>query len=172
MDASVTEFQQRHLSYIVTSFCYPANTLLGPSKSTKSIIDETLASFTYAAQTVLDNVDPLNMASQVTGSVLGIQANGDSTIPNQVSTTPTAGTEPLFKKLGLVNSTSDTSGTRVASYFDESSNAKHSTVITPGSAAEGLAHAEMSSQIVQFTLTNGNSDGSLSVTSGLLDASK
>ena len=141
-------------------------------KSTKSIIDETLASFTYAAQTVLDNVDPLNMASQITGSVLGIQANGDSTIPNQVSTTPTAGTEPLFKKLGLVNSTSDTSGTRVASYFDESSNAKHSTVITPGSAAENLAHAEMSSQIVQFTLTNGNSDGSLSVTSGLLDASK
>ncbi|MEL7324816.1 MAG: fumarate hydrolyase, partial [Pseudomonadota bacterium] len=140
--------------------------------STKDIIDATLTSFTYAAQTVLDNVDPFNMASQVTGSVLGIQANGDNTIPNNVSTTPTAGTEPLFSKLGLENTALDASGTRVASYFDESSNAQHSTVITPGSAEEGPAHAEMSSQIVQFTLTNGNSDGSLSVTSGLLDASK
>ncbi|HDM8237462.1 VolA/Pla-1 family phospholipase [Vibrio campbellii] len=140
--------------------------------STKDIIDATLTSFTYAAQTVLDNVDPFNMASQVTGSVLGIQANGDNTIPNSVSTTPTAGTEPLFSKLGLENTALDASGTRVASYFDESSNAQHSTVITPGSAEEGPAHAEMSSQIVQFTLTNGNGDGSLSVTSGLLDASK
>lgn len=139
---------------------------------TRALIDATLTSFTYAAQTVLDNVDPFNMASQVTGSVLGIQANGDNTIPNSVSTTPTAGTEPLFSKLGLENTALDASGTRVASYFDESSNAQHSTVITPGSAEEGLAHAEMSSQIVQFTLTNGNSDGSLSVTSGLLDASK
>jgi Pla-1/cef family extracellular lipase len=139
---------------------------------TIALIDATLTSFTYAAQTVLDNVDPFNMASQVTGSVLGIQANGDNTIPNSVSTTPTAGTEPLFSKLGLENTALDASGTRVASYFDESSNAQHSTVITPGSAEEGPAHAEMSSQIVQFTLTNGNSDGSLSVTSGLLDASK
>ncbi|MGR5407490.1 VolA/Pla-1 family phospholipase [Vibrio sp. PNB22_8_1] len=140
--------------------------------STKALIDSTLTSFTYAAQTVLDNVDPFNMASQVTGSVLGIQANGDNTIPNSVSTTPTAGTEPLFSKLGLENTALDSSGPRVASYFDESSNAQHSTVITPGSAEEDPAHAEMSSQIVQFTLTNGNSDGSLSVTSGLLDASK
>ena len=139
---------------------------------TIALIDATLTSFTYAAQTVLDNVDPFNMASQVTGSVLGIQANGDNTIPNSVSTTPTAGTEPLFSKLGLENTALDASGTRVASYFDESSNAQHSTVITPGSAEEGLAHAEMSSQIVQFTLSDGNSDGSLSVTSGLLDASK
>ncbi|WCP83946.1 fumarate hydrolyase [Vibrio harveyi] len=139
---------------------------------TIALIDATLTSFTYAAQTVLDNVDPFNMASQVTGSVLGIQANGDNTIPNSVTTTPTAGTEPLFSKLGLENTALDASGTRVASYFDESSNAQHSTVITPGSAEEGPAHAEMSSQIVQFTLTNGNSDGSLSVTSGLLDASK
>ncbi|WP_104041476.1 VolA/Pla-1 family phospholipase [Vibrio hyugaensis] len=140
--------------------------------STKALIDATLTSFTYAAQTVLDNVDPFNIASQVTGSVLGIQANGDNTIPNSVSTTPTAGTEPLFSKLGLKNTALDASGPRVASYFDESSNAQHSTVITPGSAEEGPAHAEMSSQIVQFTLTNGNGDGSLSVTSGLLDASK
>ncbi len=139
---------------------------------TIALIDATLTSFTYAAQTVLDNVDPFNMASQVTGSVLGIQANGDNTIPNSVSTTPTAGTEPLFSKLGLENTALDASGTRVASYFDESSNAQHSTVITPGSAEEGLAHAEMSSHIVQFTLSDGNSDGSLSVTSGLLDASK
>ncbi|NVC64265.1 fumarate hydrolyase [Vibrio sp. 05-20-BW147] len=139
---------------------------------TKSEIDSTLTSFTYAAQTVLDNVDPFNMASQVSGSLLGIQSNGDATIPNKVSKIPTAGTEPLFKKLGLANTATDASGPRVASYFDASSNAAHSTVIAPGSADETAAHGEMSSQIVQFTLTKGNSDGSLAVNAGWLDASK
>ncbi|HAS6079149.1 TPA: fumarate hydrolyase [Vibrio vulnificus] len=139
---------------------------------TKSEIDSTLTSFTYAAQTVLDNVDPFNMASQVSGSLLGIQSNGDATIPNKVSKIPTAGTEPLFKKLGLVNTATDASGSRVASYFDASSNAAHSTVIAPGTDEEALAHSEMSSQIVQFTITKGNGDGSLAVNAGLLDASK
>ncbi|HDY7632449.1 TPA: fumarate hydrolyase [Vibrio vulnificus] len=139
---------------------------------TKSEIDSTLTSFTYAAQTVLDNVDPFNMASQVSGSLLGIQSNDDATIPNKVSKIPTAGTEPLFKKLGLVNTATDASGSRVASYFDASSNAAHSTVIVPGTDEEALAHSEMSSQIVQFTITKGNGDGLLAVNAGLLDASK
>ncbi|ADV88762.1 VolA/Pla-1 family phospholipase [Vibrio vulnificus] len=138
----------------------------------KSQIDSALTSFTYAAQTVLDNVDPFNMASQVSGSLLGIQSNGDATIPNKVSKIPTAGTEPLFKKLGLVNTATNASGSRVASYFDSSSNAAHSTVIAPETDEEALAHSEMSSQIVQFTLTKGNSDGLLAVDAAFLDASK
>ena len=40
MDAAVAEFQQGHLSYVVSSFCYPANSLLGPRKGNKIIIDK------------------------------------------------------------------------------------------------------------------------------------
>lgn len=141
-------------------------------KAVKVEIDSTLTSFTYAAQTVLDNVDPFNIASTTSGPVLGLQAANDATIPNSVAGIPTAGTEPLFKKLMLLNSATDSSGKRVASYFDASSFAEHSTVITPQSVNDSAANAEMTSQIVQFTLSGGNSDGSLSVSAGLLDASK
>lgn len=165
--------------------CVPASTAgpdcfnnyLGQASATeKAAVSSTLSKFTFAAQTVLDNVDPYNVASMVnlTGSpVLGIQAEDDQTIPNTVSTSPTSGTEPLFKKLELVNSTKDTSGQKLASYFTKTvSQAQHSTVISPQSNADGVANLEMTSQIVQFTLTNGNATSSMNVTSALLDATK
>ena len=124
-----------------------------------------------AAQTVLDNVDPYNIASTTSGPVFGIQADGDETIPNSVAAIPTAGTEPLFKKLSLVNTALNSSGDKLASYFDKSSSeAEHSTVISQQNAGDAAANAEMTSQIVQFTLSQGT--GIASVTAGLLDASK
>ncbi|KHD26282.1 fumarate hydrolyase [Vibrio caribbeanicus] len=165
--------------------CVPASTA-GPdcfdnylgqaSAAEKAAVSSTLSKFTFAAQTVLDNVDPYNIASMVnlTGApVLGIQAEDDQTIPNTVSTAPTSGTEPLFKKLGLENSATDTSGKKLASYFSKDvSQAQHSTVISPQNNADGPANMEMTSQIVQFTLTNGNATSSMNVTSALLDATK
>ncbi|NOH97005.1 VolA/Pla-1 family phospholipase [Vibrio sp. 99-70-13A1] len=141
-------------------------------KVVKATIDATLASFTFAAQTVLDNVDPYNIASTTTGPILGIQDDMDKTIPNTVATYQTSGTEPLFKKLSLVNTARDTSGQKVASYFNFASASEHSTVITPQNANDVAANAEMTSQIVQFTLTQGNATGSLNVDASLLDASK
>lgn len=181
--SSVTEYQTQ---YVIE--CIPQNTGGGDcftayydelsldsatdtQKAVKAKIDGTLTSFTYAAQTVLDNVDPINIASSTTGPILGIQAHEDQTIPNLVSGFA-AGTEPLFKKLGLVNTALDASGTQVASYFDENSKAEHSTVITPQNASDSAANTEMTSQIVQFTLTNGNALGNLNVDASLLDASK
>lgn len=165
--------------------CVPASTA-GPdclnnylgqaSAAEKAAVASTLNSFMFAAQTVLDNVDPYNIAPMVnltSAPVLGIQAEDDQTIPNTVSTSQTSGTEPLFKKLGLVNSATDTSGQKLASYFTKAvSQAEHSTVITPQNDVDGPANSEMTSQIVQFTLTNGNATSSLSVTSALLDATK
>lgn len=139
-------------------------------KAIKATIDSTLTSFMYAAQTVLDNVDPYNIASTTIGPVLGIQAYDDTTIPNSVAEIPSAGTEPLFTKLSLVNSALAPSGDRLASYFDESSAAEHSTVISQQNAGDAAANVEMTSQIVQFTLSQGT--GIASVTAGLLDASK
>ena len=181
--SSVTEYQTQYVTE-----CIPKNTGGGDcftayydelsldsatdtQKAVKEEIDKTLTSFTYAAQTVLDNVDPINIASSTTGPVLGIQAHKDQTIPNSVSGFA-AGTEPLFKKMGLVNTALDASGTQVASYFDENSKAEHSTVITPQNASDSAANTEMTSQIVQFTLTNGNALGNLNVDASLLDASK
>ncbi|CAH6925065.1 Pla-1/cef family extracellular lipase [Vibrio chagasii] len=181
--SSVTEYQAHY-----TSNCVPvsksggdcfneyytalsSDSASGSDKVVKATIDSTLTSFTYAAQTVLDNVDPYNIASTTTGPVLGIQANGDETIPNSVAEFPTAGTEPLFKKLSLVNTALDSSGDKLASYFDKaSSEAEHSTVISQQNTGDAAANTEMTSQIVQFTLSQGT--GIASVTAGLLDASK
>ncbi|CDT37416.1 VolA/Pla-1 family phospholipase [Vibrio coralliirubri] len=181
--SSVTEYQAHY-----TSNCAPVSksggvcfaeyyTALSSASASdeaiKATIDSTLTSFTYAAQTVLDNVDPYNIASTTTGPILGIQADGDGTIPNSVADVPTAGTEPLFEKLSLVNTALDASGTRVASYFDSNSSAGHSTVISPSSSGVDVAaNTEMTSQIVQFTLTQGNATETLAVDDTLLDASK
>ncbi|MCW4446778.1 fumarate hydrolyase [Vibrio splendidus] len=183
--SSVTEYQAHYSSNCAPvsksgGLCFTeyyttlsSDSASSSDKAIKATIDSTLTSFMYAAQTVLDNVDPYNIASTTTGPVLGIQADGDGTIPNSVAEIPTAGTEPLFKKLSLVNTALDASGTRVASYFDANSSAGHSTVISPSTTgADVAANTEMTSQIVQFTLTQGNATGTLAVDDTLLDASK
>ncbi|MEZ9520773.1 VolA/Pla-1 family phospholipase [Vibrio splendidus] len=183
--SSVTEYQAHYSSNCAPvsksgGLCFTeyyttlsSDSASSSDKAIKATIDSTLTSFMYAAQTVLDNVDPYNIASTTTGPVLGIQADGDGTIPNSVAEIPTAGTEPLFKKLSLVNTALDASGTRVASYFDANSSAGHSTVISPSTTgADVTANTEMTSQIVQFTLTQGNATGTLAVDDTLLDASK
>lgn len=183
--SSVTEYQAHYSSNCAPvsksgGLCFTeyyttlsSDSASASDKAIKATIDSTLTSFMYAAQTVLDNVDPYNIASTTSGPVLGIQADGDGTIPNSVADVPTAGTEPLFKKLSLVNTALDTSGTIVASYFDANSSAGHSTVISPSTTgADVAANTEMTSQIVQFTLTQGNATGTLTVDDTLLDASK
>lgn len=142
-------------------------------KQTKAVVDATLTSFTYAAQTVLDNVDPINIATLMSGPVLGIQAELDKTIPNTTQL-PTAGTQPLFSKLGLKNSVGSAPGQLIASYFTQASFAEHSTVIAPQKAHlteedDTPAHEEMVSQIVQFNLTQGNATNSLVINPSLLD---
>ncbi|MBP2699957.1 VolA/Pla-1 family phospholipase [Photobacterium lucens] len=64
--------------------------------------------FAYAAQTVMDPVDPINMAHGIPQSlpVFVQMVKGDSTIPNitmaaQLPYSPFTGTEPLIKQLGL-----------------------------------------------------------------------
>lgn len=181
--SSVTEYQAHYSSNCVPvsksgGVCFTeyytalsSDSASASDKAIKATIDSTQTSFMYAAQTVLDNVDPYNIASTTSGPVFGIQADGDETIPNSVAAIPTAGTEPLFKKLSLVNTALNSSGDKLASYFEKSSSeAEHSTVISQQNAGDAAANAEMTSQIVQFTLSQGT--GIASVTAGLLDASK
>ncbi|AUI88180.1 fumarate hydrolyase [Vibrio azureus] len=135
------------------------------SEQNKQMIDYTLDMFAFAAQTVLDPVDPYNVASLVDkdAPVFAIQSNQDTTIPNTVKTMPTAGGQPLLAKLQLSNTMLGTQGkTKLASYFKH---AKHSTVIAPDVTSEKdpAAHKEMASEIVKFTLSKGNKDGNFNV---------
>lgn len=69
---------------------------------------ETYIKFAYAAQTVMDPVDPINLADGIPQSVpVYVQmVKGDSTIPNvtmpnNLPYSPFTGTEPLIKQLDL-----------------------------------------------------------------------
>ncbi|TNI82148.1 lipase [Aeromonas veronii] len=71
----------------------------------------TLQSYTFAAQSVLDSADPINLASGVAKSfplfateIVGDGALNllpDQVIPNSIASAPLGGTEPLFRVLGL-----------------------------------------------------------------------
>ncbi|PSU98939.1 VolA/Pla-1 family phospholipase [Photobacterium kishitanii] len=72
---------------------------------------ETYVKFAYAAQTVMDPVDPINLAKGIPASVpvLVQMVEGDSTIPNISAPnnspySPFTGTEPLIKQLDLTSS--------------------------------------------------------------------
>ena len=69
---------------------------------------QTYVKFAYAAQTVMDPVDPINLADGIPSSVpVYVQmVKGDSTIPNittpnNLPYSPFTGTEPLIKQLDL-----------------------------------------------------------------------
>lgn len=70
----------------------------------------TLQSYTFAAQSVLDSADPINLGSGVAKSfplfateIVGDGALNlpDQVIPNSIASAPLGGTEPLFRVLGL-----------------------------------------------------------------------
>lgn len=139
--------------------------------SIKNTIDTTLTAFTYAAQTVLSPVDPINVAALNTQPVFGIQANADTTIPATVANAPNAGTEALFKKLGLVTISNTVTASKVAAYYLESTTAGHSTFIGPKSDnSDKASTVEMQMQTVSFIQSEG---ASVTVTNaGLLDTTK
>lgn len=69
-----------------------------------------LQSYTFAAQSVLDSADPINLGSGVAKSfplfateIVGDGALNlpDQVIPNSIASAPLGGTEPLFRVLGL-----------------------------------------------------------------------
>ncbi|MCW8328354.1 lipase [Photobacterium sp. SDRW27] len=123
--------------------------------------------FAYAAQSVLDTVDPINHSTLVntTLPVYLAQVKGDKTIPNQLIPgatvegteiakpySPFGGTLPLLKTMSLAPVTEDVSGVTVrnAVLFNEG---EHSSLLDP---TESLpVTAEMQTQIPSLL----NSDG-------------
>ncbi len=114
----------------------------------------TLASFLFAAQTVVDSSDPANtgvlaLANNV--PTLMLQNLGDSVVPNSVATAPLAGTEPLARILGLETLVAEEAGLVAGSrIFTKLNVGGHSSVLSPDEAT-----VEMQSQIVSFLSSGG-----------------
>ncbi len=144
--------------------CYKTFEATG-SVNARAEVKGVIQQFNYAAQTLLDTVDPYTNATYIDGSTTPIymqQVDGDDTVPNNVAYTVPgivdnfAGSEPLAAKLGLptINASSPAAqgGQNFVDFAGE--NASHSTFIFP--QTEGLAeqavHAEMIRQAVDFGL--------------------
>ncbi|PSW03620.1 VolA/Pla-1 family phospholipase [Photobacterium lipolyticum] len=101
--------------------------------ATQAEIDGVFSTFAYAAQTVMDTVDPYNLASGVKGPVYVMQAFEDQVVPNQTTTySVIGGTQPLVKQLGLSKITEDqTAEINGVAEFNDQSKAQHSSAIAP-----------------------------------------
>jgi Pla-1/cef family extracellular lipase len=138
--------------------------------TTQATINATFSSFAYAAQTVLDTVDPYNLARDVNGPVYVMQAENDNVVPNRTTQfSIIGGTEPLAAQLGLTGLT-DTilvgdDIKHIARFNAVNSHAQHSTVIGPqlidgdGNAidptAAQAATDEAQLQVATFTANSG-----------------
>ena len=146
------------------------------SLATLSTIYDSFTQFAYAAQTVLDSVDPINHSLLVpsTASVYLTQVQNDQTIPNltplgttvtgteiPVPYSPFTGTTPLLKTMQLAPTTASINGTLVknAVLFNAGS---HSSLLDPSS--DPAVTSEMQSEMHSFingdgktlTITNAN----------------
>lgn len=90
--------------------CFVNEFLPSLDAATQAGAASTLQSYTFAAQSVLDSADPINLGSGVAKSfplfateIVGDGALSlpDQVIPNSIASAPLGGTEPLFRVLGL-----------------------------------------------------------------------
>ncbi|EJL6337382.1 lipase [Vibrio cholerae] len=126
--------------------------------------------FSYAAQTLLDTIDPYSVVSTklssgaLTTDLYFSEVDGDSVVPNKVSN-PTgslvylspqfAGTEPLATLLGLTTvNAGQTAPNATKSFVQFNSTAKHSTFVAPQDAgyADLAHHTEMQTETADFLL--------------------
>ncbi|MEZ8156325.1 VolA/Pla-1 family phospholipase [Vibrio splendidus] len=122
--------------------------------------------FAYAAQTVLDTIDPFTNADHLLSSgspVLPIymgQVKDDDTVPNSVASAPFAGTTPLATKLGLtVVDSSNTTPNGTKDFVKFNDVAFHSTFVLPKDTTtptplDSAHYAEMQAEALDFLVDN------------------
>ncbi|WP_332404804.1 VolA/Pla-1 family phospholipase [Vibrio metschnikovii] len=128
----------------------------------KAQLNALFAQFSFAAQSVLDSIDPMaNLASGITTPLLLTQVHNDDTVPNvtkEAGILPFAGTEPVASLLGLEwinkNSSSVTKNEKV--FIQYNATAKHSTFIAPQNddGSDALHHGQMQAQTIDFLIDN------------------
>lgn len=120
------------------------------------------AQFSFAAQSVLDSIDPMaNIASGITTPLLLTQVHNDNTVPNvtkEAGILPFAGTEPVASLLGLttINRTTPNLNGQSSVFIQYNGTAKHSTFIAPQNddGSDTLHHGEMQKQTIDFLFNN------------------
>ncbi|MFG0607496.1 VolA/Pla-1 family phospholipase [Vibrio mimicus] len=138
--------------------------------------------FSYAAQTLLDTIDPYSVvktklsSGALTTALYFSEVDGDSVVPNKVSnpfgslvylSPQFAGTEPLATLLSLTTvNAAQTTPSATASFVQFNSTAKHSTFVAPQDTgyADLNHHTEMQTETADFladdslgTVSNSNS---------------
>ncbi|ENM5729285.1 lipase [Vibrio mimicus] len=147
--------------------CYNLFTTLATQEQIAQVTSG-FQSFSYAAQTLLDTIDPYSVVSTklrsgaLSTSLYFSEVNGDSVVPNKVSnplgtlvylSPDFAGTEPLAELLSLTTvNAGQTTPSATASFVQFNSTAKHSTFVAPQDS--GLAdynhHVEMQTETADF----------------------
>ncbi|WP_217542702.1 VolA/Pla-1 family phospholipase [Vibrio metschnikovii] len=120
------------------------------------------AQFSFAAQSVLDSIDPMaNLASGITTPLLLTQVHNDNTVPNvtkEAEILPFAGTEPVASLLGLttINRSTPTVNGQSNVFIHYNATAKHSTFIAPQNddGSDALHHGQMQAQTIDFLIDN------------------
>ncbi|WP_159064937.1 VolA/Pla-1 family phospholipase [Thaumasiovibrio subtropicus] len=142
--------------------------------ASKAAVDAGFASFAFAAQTVLDPVDPVNFAYNTEAPAYLIQSANDPVIPNSVAGSTTGGTAPTIARMALSKLTGTVAQqtTRVAAYFapQDPITVGHSTVIAPNSTlTDAAVTQEMQTQIATFVTQKGQ--GVVVTNSAVMDTS-
>lgn len=128
----------------------------------KAQLNALFAQFSFAAQSVLDSIDPMaNLASGITTPLLLTQVHNDDTVPNvtkEAGILPFAGTEPVASLLGLttINRTTPTVNGQSSVFIEYNATAKHSTFIAPQNddGSDALHHGQMQKQTIDFLIHN------------------
>ena len=89
--------------------CFINEFLPSLDATTRATAAGTVQSYSFAAQSVLDSADPINLARGIKADfplfateIVGDGAlSSDRVIPNRISTAPLGGSEPLFQVLAL-----------------------------------------------------------------------
>ncbi|PXA73576.1 VolA/Pla-1 family phospholipase [Vibrio sp. 11986-1-5] len=132
------------------------------SDEQKAQLNALFAQFSFAAQSVLDSIDPMaNVASGIKTPLLLTQVHNDNTVPNvtkEAGILPFAGTEPVASLLGLttINRSTPTVNGQSSVFIQYNGTAKHSTFIGPQNDDESdtLNHGEMQKQTIDFLFNN------------------
>ncbi|PJG58717.1 VolA/Pla-1 family phospholipase [Aeromonas cavernicola] len=147
----------------VLANCFVNEFLPSLDSATLGLAASTLQSYSFAAQSVLDSADPINLgstiapdfplfATEIVGD--GALSLPDQVIPNRVDSAPLAGTEALFKVLGLQPLTVTGPANHHAARFVLGG---HSSLLAPDENFDptGEVTTEMQSQFASFFMSEG-----------------
>ncbi|MFM4703763.1 VolA/Pla-1 family phospholipase [Aeromonas bivalvium] len=153
--------------------CFVNEFLPSLDAASQATAASTLQSYSFAAQSVLDSADPVNLvagikadfplfATEIVGD--GATSLPDQVIPNSIATAPLGGTEPLFSLMGLQALSATGAANHHATRFVAGG---HSSLLAPDENFDptGKVTTEMQTQFASFFMSGGTavkvSDASL-----------